>query len=145
MEMKTRKYATAGDAAVDGLIQGLLAGALMLIYLVVIGWSRGWAFSDTLGLFATDAAAGLFLGGLAHLAVSGIYGAAFSLVFRRLRGSVWALAAGFGYGLFLIVIATYVLIPGSGSSLASVETVHFITAHLVYGLTLGGLTFRSVR
>ena len=141
--MDTRKRSTPGDAAVDGLIHGLLAGLLMLVYLVIVGWLQARTAAEVLGLFSPGAGSSPLNGGLAHLAVSSIYGAGFAVATRTLRGRAWAWAAGLVYGLLLIVIANVLLIPGSGSALSSLDAAHITTAHLIFGLVLGGLASRT--
>jgi hypothetical protein len=141
--MDTRKTLTPGDAAVDGLMHGLLAGLLMMAYLVATGWLQSRTFSEILGLFAPGAGTSPLYGGLAHLAVSSIYGAGFALAARWLRGRVWFWAAGLAYGLLLLGVANIVLIPGFAATLSSLDRAHLTIAHLLYGFALGGLAYRG--
>ncbi|HUF38769.1 MAG TPA: hypothetical protein VMN57_09620 [Anaerolineales bacterium] len=141
--MESTKSATPGDAAIDGLIHGLIAGALMLVYLVVIGWIQARPVTVVLGLFSPETGANPFYGAVAHLAVSSIYGAGFAMAFRKLRGNWWALAAGLGYGLLLIAIANFLLIPGYATALAAIEPLQMSIAHIVYGLVMGAMTKRG--
>jgi hypothetical protein len=75
-----RKANSAGDADVDGLCSGVVAGAAMGLYLLVIRLLIGQGLAVVLGRF--DPAGGAFplTGALAHLAVSGVYGLLFGLL-----------------------------------------------------------------
>jgi hypothetical protein len=75
-----RKKTGAGDAAVDGLCSGVLAGAAMGLYLVLIGMRIGQGPAVVLGRFDPAGGASPLTGALAHLAVSGVYGLLFGLL-----------------------------------------------------------------
>jgi len=132
---------TAGDAIVTGLFAGLLAGLVMLVYLVITGLVTGQSPLAVLGRFAYGSNEVPLLGGLMHLAVSGIYGSFYGLIRyaipgRRLsRFPGWL--SGMLYGLLLFVLAELILLPGIGSPLVSIPAANFALAHIVFGLVLG--------
>ena len=74
-----QKEFTSGDAAIDGLFGGLLAGVVMAVFLVVAGLAVGDSPGEVLARFAPGGAQSPLGGLIAHLAVSGIYGALFGL------------------------------------------------------------------
>lgn len=74
---------TAGDAAVNGLFSGMLAGAVMAAYLVVALSISGESPADVLSRFGSaDGATSPLVGAVSHLAMSAIYGIAFALIWR---------------------------------------------------------------
>jgi hypothetical protein len=136
---------TVGDAAVDGLFGGVVAGIGMAGYLVIAGLAAREGPGLVLGRFAPDAEAAALTGGLMHLAVAGVYGMLFGLgwwLLKRWRG-VPAWLAGLAYGMALLLVAETLILPGAGSSLAQIPWVHFVLAHAVYGLILGFLVGRN--
>lgn len=137
-----------GETAVDGLLAGLAAGAVMLGVLVVAGWLVGLGPAVTVGRF-DPAPAGRWLPGLTtHLAVSAVYGLLFALVVAgvvRLRPALarWTWLLGLGYGLLLWGMAQGFLLPGVGSPLLAIGALQMAPAHAVYGLLLGVLLARG--
>ena len=139
---------TTGDAAVDGLLAGGVAGVLMAVYLTVAGLTWGDGIAATLGRFDPGGTANPVVGVIAHLAASGVYGALFGVGWRlvarlwpRLLAYVWI--GGPVFGLALWGLATVVFLPGAASALRAISPLHFTIAHIVYGLTLGfGLSMR---
>jgi hypothetical protein len=136
-----RTKATWGDTAVDGLLAGTGSGVVMAIYLVMAGLWLGEGFAVMLGRFDPGAAASPLVGGLAHLAMSAIYGILFALSWRlllqRWLGRVPLWLTGLAYGLILFLAATAVGLPLSDSPLREIPTLHFATAHVIYGAALG--------
>jgi hypothetical protein len=127
-----------GNAAVDGLLLGLLAGLAMALYLGGAALAMGERLSVMFSRFTVTATDSPLGGFVLHLAVSGIYGLVFGFVCRlicRWPRLVWL--AGLAYGGLLWLFATLVLLPGSGSPLAEIPGVHLALAHLVYGGGLG--------
>jgi hypothetical protein len=141
---------TAGDAAVDGLLAGGMAGVLMAVYLTVAGLTWGDGIGATLGRFDPGGTANPVVGVIAHLAVSGVYGALFGVGWRLAsRARLWprllayAWPGGLAYGLALWGLAAAVFLPGAASALRAIPPLHFTVAHIVYGLALGfGLSMR---
>lgn len=140
----------AGDAAVKGLFNGFIAGIGMAIVLAVAGLLSGVPVTSTLERFTPISAGGPLAGVLAHLAVSGIYGMVFGLLWSsalrwlRLDSGLWqAILSGAAYGLLLWLVAQFVLLPTTGAAIGSLPAGQFLLAHLVYGLILGWLFGRG--
>lgn len=134
-----------GDAAVDGLFFGLVAGILMGLILTILGFLTGESPAAMLTRFDASGQTSPWTGALLHLAVSGIYGIVFALLWKIAR--VWLsriplLIAGLAYGLGLFVVAELLLLPGTQSPLLDIPVWLFGLAHVVYGLTLGWLMQR---
>lgn len=143
---------SAGDAAIDGLLGGVLAGLAMAAYLLVYAWVSGVGLLDMLALFAPNAESGALVGVLAHLAVSGIYGALFgvgyAMLLRRKDFSppIWVHAViGAAYGLLLLAAAWLILFPATGSRMQEIPLTHLAIGHVLYGAALGLLVYRGVR
>ncbi len=98
------KDVTIGDVAVNGLLGGILAGAAMLVYLLVALGLGGESLSTVLLRFGpADGAASPLFGAVDHLAVSGIYGMVFALIWhwitQRSNRHGLALVAGLIYSV----------------------------------------------
>ncbi|HNB51474.1 MAG TPA: hypothetical protein PK530_06005 [Anaerolineales bacterium] len=131
------KSKTTGDAAVDGLLAGLVAGVVMAGYLLITGVVSGDDLVMILGRFSPGEPVTPVAGALSHLAVAGIYGVVFGMLARFVQKRVPGWVAGIGYGVFLFLLAQYALLPGTGSALAEVSSLHFGIAHVLYGGMLG--------
>lgn len=137
-----------GETAVDGLLAGLAAGAAMVLFLLVVGLAGGVSLATTLGYF-DPAQNGNWLNGLlGHLAVSGVYGAGFGLLWRwvvRLRPAVgrytWLL--GVVYGVVLLGVARGVLLRTVEAGVGQIAPLPFALGHLVYGAVVGRLVNRK--
>jgi hypothetical protein len=139
-----------GDAAVDGLFCGLGAGLLMGAYLVLAGLLAGEGPGVTLARFSVAGPVSPLTGLITHLAVSAVYGMFFGVLVglisrslpgggaRRLPG--WL--AGLLYGGALYAIAQLVILPETNSALLEIPPLHFLAAHLLFGLLLGSLLGR---
>ncbi len=137
-----RRRATTGDTAVDGLIAGILAGMAMAAYLVLAGLLSGVPAAVTMGRFDPGQAGNWAAGTVAHLAVSGIYGVVFALLFGALlrvgpslRRFGWL--AGLVYGLLLFAFARGILFAALPSDMLEFAAVQLLVGHLIYGLLLG--------
>jgi hypothetical protein len=124
------------------LFSGILAGVVMLAFLLLTGLAAGESLAVTLGRFSvpgqeTTPFANAFL----HLGVSAVYGSAFGLLFHllpwKLRLSPWKWLAGLVFGLLLYLFASAYLLPASGSRLLEISGVVLTGAHALYGLVLG--------
>ena len=140
----THRKKTIGDVAVDGLLAGMAGGLVMGVVLVLLGFLDGTGPLATLGRFDPANGGSAAVGGLLHLAVSGIYGAFFAIGYhilsRRWPGINrygWLLGAIFGVGLWLA--AQYIFLPGLNSALADLAPSFFALGHLVYGVVIGYL------
>ncbi len=143
----TQRNKTIGDIAVDGLLAGMAAGLIMGVILILLGLLDGVGPVEMLGRFDPAGGGAAALGGLLHLAVSGLYGVGFALLFRPLIGRwpslrrySWALGVAFGLGIWLA--AQWILLPGLDLKLSLIVPWHFALAHVMYGATLGYLLNR---
>lgn len=136
--------ASAGDAAVAGLLHGLAAGLAMAVVFVVAGLLRGQGPAGTLAAFTLSGqpvAANALTGLLGHLAVAAVYGLVWGLAWRAIgrRIAIPAWLGGFVYGLLLWGVAQ-VLVRSIGASLALIAPWALLAGHLVYGVMLGFLS-----
>ena len=130
-----------GDAAVDGLLAGVAAGVLMAIYVLVIGLLGGTGWAEVLAQFDPSTDPQPVTGALTHLAVAGVYGAIFGLVWR-LVSALWprlpGWLGGLAFGLVLWGLAMAVTASGAmGDWMRTVAPIHFLVAHVLYGIALG--------
>jgi hypothetical protein len=138
---------TAGDTAVTGLFNGLLAGAAMVGYLVIALGISGESPADVLSRFGSaNGATSPLTGAVSHLAMSAIYGIVFALIWRwipqRSKSRRLALLGGLIYAAILFTIAELILLPAAGSPLLNIP-LHFGIGHAIYGVTLGLFARRS--
>ena len=137
-----------GDAAIDGLLAGVMAGLLMAALLLVAGVLAGRSWEDVLRQFDPGLVPMPFVGAVTQLAVSGVYGIIFGClwqpthrVWRRLPG--WLVGLVYGLLLWQLAITVVAARPNSGGGwLQGILPVPWAAAHLVYGLTLGWLVSR---
>lgn len=137
------------DAAIDGLFAGAIAGLVMAGHLTLTALLRGEGFVTLFNRFAPSQASDPLAGLLMHLAVSGIYGILFGVIWA-LALHVYSLAPlfrhatliGIFYGLILFLLAWYYLLPASNSQLLKVPFFDLGLAHIIYGAMLGFLTQR---
>jgi hypothetical protein len=144
MTEKRRVYEqeqTTGDMAVDGLLAGVGAGIISAIYLVIIGLISGQTLAAILGPF--DPTQGnMLVGSLVHLAVSGVYGVLFAILYLWL-GRRWSWANnkawlfGLLYGLILLLVADSASRAGIDTAFSEMPIVNTALFHLIYGLALG--------
>ena len=139
---------TMGETAVDGLLHGLAAGVAMFVYLLIVSLLMGESVTTLLSHFADSALtpqAGNtpFFGIIFHLGMSATYGVLFGVVWKplaRRAGTIYArLIAGVIYAVALALLALLVLLPVAQSSLLLIPPLHFVIAHVAYGLVLGYL------
>jgi hypothetical protein len=141
-----KRSGTLGDAAVDGLFGGMVAGLVMAMYLFVVVALAGNSPVDFFAGLAPGDLLSPVSGGLLHVAVSGVYGAVFGALTSRisfLRSDPQIMvsgASGIVYGLGLLIAARLIVLPTTNSSLAHFPIGHLATSHLLYGLVLGFMT-----
>lgn len=149
---------SAGDAAIDGLFGGLLAGVTMAVYLASASLVRllaeGSGPDAAIASLAKMAGASPLLGLLTHLAVSAVYGLIFGLgcsffsrYFARWKQPppFWfSSSVGVLYGLALLLLAWSVILPSVGGSLQGFPLGHLAAAHALYGLVLGVFTRQAL-
>jgi hypothetical protein len=143
-----KQSGTWGDAAVDGLFSGLAAGLVMAAYLLIIVALAGNSPADFFAWLAPGETASPVLGGLLHVAVSGVYGAIFGALTSRISilrsGPKTMLGSGSGiiYGLGMLTVAQSIILPALGSPLTQLPFGHKAMSHVLYGLVLGFLTLQ---
>jgi hypothetical protein len=132
---------SAGDAAVAGLLYGLVAGLAMAAFLVLAGLTQGQTPASVLGVFTISGEPNVLTGLLGHLAVAGVYGLVWGVAWRLMgpRLRVPAILAGPVYGLLLWGVSQ-VLVRSIGTSLALLAPWALLVGHLVYGLIIGLLS-----
>ena len=142
------KSKTIGDAAIDGLFAGIVAGLAMTLLLLVIGALSGDSLVTVLERFDPVGSYNLVAGLLTHLAVSTIYGAIFGLLFLALV-RLWPVSmrhgwlTGLAYGLILYAIAQVGISAGADTGLADYSAAVLLLAHVVYGVVIGFLVGRK--
>ena len=139
------RAASAGDAAVGGLLHGLAAGLAMAVFLVAAGLVQGQTPASVLGVFTISGEPNVLAGLLGHLALSAVLGLVWGVLYgsllRRLSVPAWVLGAA--YGLALYVGAAIFVVGATG--LAAFAPWQLLAAHALYGLTLGLLSGRMIR
>ena len=148
-EQTVRTKLSAGDAAVDGLFNGAVAGIPMAIYAAGVWLLFDPGAGQSFAAFLADRDLSFINTLLLHLAVSSVYGLVFSLGYNLLTRmaravpSLWAsLVAGMLYGALLLALAHLVILP-SGAEPLQLSFGLSVPAHLIYGTTLGVLVHRS--
>lgn len=138
------RTASAGDAAVGGLLHGLAAGLAMAAFLVLAGLAQGQTPASVLGVFTISGEPNVLAGLLGHLAVAGVYGLVWGVAWRALgpRLRLPAILAGLFYGLLLWGVSQ-VLLRSIGTQLSLLAPWALLGGHLVYGLVVGLLSRRA--
>ena len=102
----TTKPKRSGDAAVDGLGRGLIAGLLMGAYLLAVGMLSGAALPALMARFAAvDGNPPALIGALTHLGTSAVYGALFGVLWHA---AVFSTLDGLSTGTYTF----YCAVPG---------------------------------
>ncbi len=148
--MREMKPMSVGDAAVEGLMYGIVAGLAMAAFIVLIELLSGVAPFAVLGYFDGGGNASPFVGLFTHVAVSGIYGVGFGIAARlvarkfgaRMNVGTW-LMLGILYGALVFAIAEWIVLPRTNSLLREMPLWAFATAHFIYGIVLAGLCARN--
>lgn len=144
------KQIKLGDAAVEGLMYGIVAGLVMTLFVVAFEWLAGVMPLEVLSYFGVDAAASPWVGLFTHVAVSGIYGVVFGMlalgVARALgdrMNPIVRLTLGVLYGLLIFLIAEWIILPRTASPLAEMPVWALALAHALYGVVLAWLVGRK--
>lgn len=142
-----RAHSSVGDAAVDGLLHGVIAGVVMALYLLAASVIAGTGPAATLNAFDLGQGTSPLRGTLIHLAVAAIYGMVFGLIYhaithRRSIGRGGSMLVGLAYGLLLWLITQIAFAVGINVSLNSLAAVQLAVAHVIYGVVLGWLAGR---
>lgn len=146
----TVKETRVGDAAVEGLLNGILAGIAMAVWIVAVEWVNGIPPQTALGYFNPGENASPLTGLILHLAVAGVYGLVFGILTAlvlRIRGmspkSWWGPVLGALYGLIILGVAASIILPQTASELQTLPPWTMTVAHLIYGIGLGTLQLRA--
>jgi hypothetical protein len=135
------KANSIGDAAIDGLFGGLFAGAVMGVIILLAGLLVGESPASMLSRFSSGQAATPLTGILVHLAVSAVYGMVFCSAIYILPVSflkkIPGWLAGLFFGIVLLALAEWVLLPGLRSPLLELPLWILLLGHGMYGLVLG--------
>ncbi len=143
-------YKHTSDAIIDGLFNGIQAGLLMSIYLALALIASRQGLAPFLKSLSQVTGSSPLTSVFFHLAVSGIYGTLFGGISKvisiRWPGSTspWP-SQGMGviFGALLYLFAITILLPEISELLRSVQPIHFLIAHLIYGWALGLLMSNS--
>lgn len=140
------KHIALGDAAVEGLLAGMAAGAVMAAFILLVEWVTGSAPLMVLGYFDASGGGSPLAGLFTHFAVAGVYGVIFGLITARLTRvpRMWMIAFGIVYGIAIFAVAEWVILPRTVSALAQVPFRVMALAHGIYGAALG-VVFASER
>lgn len=138
----TSRTISGSDALINGLFSGILAGLVMLVFLVFTGLAGGDDLTSILTRFSVPSQqASPLASAFLHLGVSAVYGSLFGVLFyllpRRYKASPWKWMAGLFFGLLLYALAGGVLLPTTSSRLLEVPALVLAAAHVLYGLALG--------
>jgi hypothetical protein len=136
---------TLNDALINGLLSGILAGAIMLVFLFLVGLLNGTSLTETLLRFSIPGQPSSPITSLLmHLGMSSVYGAFYGMLYKLVpripKAGPARWLSGAVFGLLLYLFATLLLLPNFESSLADISSPVFLTAHLAYGLVLGHFT-----
>ncbi|OGO40880.1 MAG: hypothetical protein A2W36_02290 [Chloroflexi bacterium RBG_16_58_14] len=144
-----RKEVSFSEAIVDGLYAGVLAGLVMAALLALMALLRSESLGALFTRFDPTPAAAPLKGFLLHLAVSGVYGIIYGLIWflvsisPRTAPRTWqAVLLGAVYAAGLFFLGWMILLPASGSSLRQLPWWDLGLAHLAYGAALGYLVYR---
>lgn len=144
----TREKYFSGDAAVDGFLNGVIAGVFMGMYVLLIFLVNGLPPEEVMLFFDNSISSPLYAP-VVLLAVSGIYGLVYGLIILPII-SRWeniprvgiAAATGIIYGILLWSIANFIILPESLPA-GYVPGIYLLTSHMVYGLLIGLMTRQS--
>ena len=133
--------------AVDGLIYGVASGAAMFLSLAIFAVLTGESPVTVASHFTIGELTSPWVGLFGHLSVSAIYGALFGAliwpVLRRISDrKIVSWLAGLIFGVFLLLLAQFAVLPNTNSPLDILSYWHWAVAHVIYGLVLGGLFSR---
>ena len=142
-----KDHINLSQLAVDGLIYGLVGGAAMYLSLAIFALLSGESPVSVASHFSAGELTSPWLGLFGHLAVSSIYGALFGAiiwpVLRRISDrKIVSWLGGLAYAALLLLLAQFAILPNTNSPLDILLYWHWVIAHVVYGLVLGGLFSR---
>ena len=139
------------DAVVDGLIAGLEAGLVMVVFLIAVEWaSTGDGAGLTLARFDPGNHPAPLTGLIVHLAVSGVYGLVFGFIgwllnqrVSLLLGSGLSILYGGLYGTAIFLLPWLTFSAKVGQSFLGFSPLVFWLAHVLYGSSLAVIVART--
>lgn len=142
------KSLPVGELIVDGLLQGMAAGIVMLLAFLALGLLDGHGVGQILSALGLAGGATPMQGVLVHLAISATYGVLWSILvifpfhlyLPVTTAFPWEIA-GACFGCITWLIAEVCLLALTGLSL--LPWFELLIAHLLYGGTLGLIAARQ--
>ena len=143
--------ALAREVGAAGVLAGLAGGLAMVFYLMLYSDFWGAGFLLPLRLFAAtffgvDSLIGgpgvVVAGLLLHLAVSAVLGVVYALIPRRTTTTFHALLGGIGFGVAVLLISTFLVLPAADPVLrarVSLFPMAWFLSHVIFGALTGGL------
>ena len=135
------KRISLASVAMNGLFNGLLAGVIMALYVVLAGQVVGgsnWAFMGYLDITHSGMPGQAIL---THLAISAAYGVIYGMLRRLTRLDQQNLLpgwlAGVTFGLLIWAMTITWILPVDHFVLGPLPAGYLLFAHLIYGLVLG--------
>jgi len=124
-----------------------VSGVAMYLSLAAFALLSGESPVAVASHFSTGELTSPWLGLFGHLAVSAIYGALFgALIWPVLRRAsdrkIASWLGGLAFAAILLLLAQFAILPNTNSPLDILPYWHWVIAHGVYGLVLGGLFSR---
>ncbi len=130
-----------GIAVVNGFFNGLLAGVMMALYLVLVVQlveGSGWAYMGYLDIMLRDTP---WQAVLIHLTISATYGVIYTLLLRLTRLDQQNLMprwlAGLSFGMLLWLMNFAWILPKDSLILGPLPSGYLLFAFMIYGLVLG--------
>ena len=135
--INTIRNLSSGDRAVSGLLGGFLGGLAMGGVVILAGLLAGDTWQQALTRFNPFGQQSPLQGILLHLGVSAVYGIVYGLLQPLIPRRVPGWLAGLLYGLLLFGLAQIIILPQTGSGLATLPVLALVVAHSIFGLVLG--------
>ncbi len=138
MSQRAQSTKSMSEAAVDGLLSGMLAGVAMLVFLVIGGMIIGSTTLETLQSLGSEQGGVPFAGFFAHLGIASFYGLLWGPAWRWLRrySTLPGWVLGMFYGILLFILAQS-LVQTLPAPLQELNDTLMLAAHCVYGVVLG--------
>jgi len=136
---------TFSDALFAGAAAGVVGGALMAIWSAILAALTGYGFlfpfkavgAAFVGVHALVGGGGTVLYGLGlHFLIAAAFGALFGALSRPISSAGGALAAGIAYGLGILLLMTFVVLPATNATLFERVVLvpgSWFLLHVLYG------------
>jgi hypothetical protein len=141
----------AREIASAGALAGVAGGAAMVFYMMLYSefWGAGFWLPLRLlaatffGVDALIGGAGVIIAGLLiQLAVSAALGILYALIPRATTTSFHALLGGIGYGVLVLLVGTFMILPAANPVLrarVALTPMAWFLAHAIFGALMGGV------